>query len=163
MPTTSGRVILTKLITYERLVPHRFLPQGRQRFIYISRIFWPSLSKSRPLLLPDSMPRPKLFGRFSSKSNNSSESNSVRDAPASDRRGGALQTATVTSDGPVPGYPDSLKEAWTAAHQELPRAQGAEKFLNKIGMSIITFKRSCQLPHPLAAIIDVDLPSSADL
>jgi hypothetical protein len=83
------------------------------------------------------MPTPKLFGKFSSKSKNPSESSSAPDVPANDDKGDASQTDIVSSDGPIPGYSDSLKEAWTAAHQELPQVQGAEKFLNKIGMSII--------------------------
>jgi len=75
------------------------------------------------------MPTPKLFEKFSSKSSPPDVSPNAED--------GASQNPTVASDNHIPGYSDGLKEAWTAAHQELPRAHGAEKFLNKIGMSII--------------------------
>lgn len=81
------------------------------------------------------MPTPKLFKKFSSRSN-ASESSPAPDVPANDEKGDLSQTAAVTTDGPVPEYSDSLKDAWTAAHKELPQAKGAEKFLNKIGMSI---------------------------
>ena len=82
------------------------------------------------------MPTPKLFKKFSSKSS-ASESNSALDVPANDEKEDESQTIAVTSDGPVPESSDDLEEAWKAAHQELPQAQGAENFLNKIGMSII--------------------------
>ena len=107
------------------------------------------------------MPAPKLFKKFSSKSNNSSESSSVPDVPANDEKDDALQTATVTSDGLVPGHSDSPKEACMVAHQELPHVQGVEKFLNEIGMSIIALR--FLIPQPVRVIIDVYIPSSADL
>jgi len=78
------------------------------------------------------MPAPKLFKKFSSKSS-ASESSFVPDVPANDEKDDVPQITTVTADGPVPEYSDDLKEAWTAAHQELPQAQGAERFLNGIG------------------------------
>lgn len=83
---------------------------------------------------------PKLFKKISSKSNGLSQSSSAPDVPTNDEHDDVSQTVIVTSDGPVPEYSDDLKEAWAAAHQELPQAQGAEKLLNNIGMSIITLK-----------------------
>ena len=80
------------------------------------------------------MPTPKLFKNSPSESNNSSESSSAPDVPANANHG-ASQNLTATPAGPVPEYSDSLKEAWTVAHPELPQVQGAEKLLNKIGMS----------------------------
>ena len=84
------------------------------------------------------MPTPKLFKKFSSKSNNSSEDGPTPDVLAHDEKDDA-QTFTETPDGPIPGYSDSLKEAWAVTHQELPQTQRTEKFLNKIGTLIITF------------------------
>ena len=81
------------------------------------------------------MPTPKLFKKFSSKSN-TSESSPAPDVPADEEKVEFPQPVTATADGPVPEYSDTLKDAWTAAHKELPQAQGTEKFLNKIGMSI---------------------------
>jgi hypothetical protein len=93
------------------------------------------------------MPTPKLFKKFSSKNNEPSQS---RPAPDDD----VPKTADVTSDAPVPGYSDSLTEAWAAAHRELTQAQGAEKVLNEIGMSIP--------PAPIAYTYP-DLALGADL
>jgi hypothetical protein len=39
----------------------------------------------------------------------------------------------------IPANSDNLKEAWTVVHKEPPRAQGAQKFLNKIGGPIVVF------------------------
>ena len=47
------------------------------------------------------------------------------------------QTVPMIADGSIPEYTDNQKEAWMAAHREMPQARGAEKVLNKIGMSII--------------------------
>ena len=78
----------------------------------------------------------KLFKKSSSKGN-VSDTSPAPDVPVDDEKGDSPQTLTTTTDGPAPEYPDSLKEAWTAAHREFPRPQGAEKLLNEIGMSII--------------------------
>ena len=75
------------------------------------------------------MPTFHLFKKFSSKS----------DAPKSPSATNVLPSVkrdvqqTMTPSDAVPAYPDSFKEAWAGAHKELPQAQGAEKFLNKIG------------------------------
>ena len=81
------------------------------------------------------MPTPKLFKKFSSKSN-TSESSPAPDVPADDEKDDSPETVATTY-GPDSEYSDSLTEAWTAAHRELPKAKGAEKLLNKIGVSII--------------------------
>lgn len=65
----------------------------------------------------------------------------------------------MTTNGPAPEYSDSLKEVCTVTNRELPQPQGVEKFLNKIGMSIII--QVFILPH-LAAIIDGCLLFNAD-
>ena len=103
------------------------------------------------------MPVPKMFKSSSSKSN-PSETSPTPDVPADGPKKDAPQTVAVTTGGPIPEYSDNLKEAWTATHRELPRAQGVEKFLNKIGTLII---RSSIHSH-LAVIVDADLPFSTD-
>ena len=79
------------------------------------------------------MPTPKLFKKFSSKSN-IPESGSAANVSPNDR-GDLPKTATPDDDN-TPAYSDDYKEAWAVAHKELPQARGAEKFLNKIGGSI---------------------------
>ena len=79
---------------------------------------------------------PKLFRIFSSKSS-ASDNSPAPDVTAKGGKDDIQKTVTVTVDGSTPVYSDNLKEAWAAAHQDLPQAKGAEKFLNKIGMSII--------------------------
>ena len=78
------------------------------------------------------MPGPKLFGE-SSSGGIASDNSSRAGAPAIDEEF-APRITTVTS-GTVsdPEYSDSLRDAWTAVHRELPQAKGTEKFLNKIG------------------------------
>ena len=90
------------------------------------------------------MPTPKVFKSFSSKSN-PSETSPTPDVLGKEEKDGSPQTVTVNADGPIPEYSDSLKEAWMAAHREMPQAQGAEKALNKIGMS--TIYSSIHAPH----------------
>ena len=80
------------------------------------------------------MPTPKFF-KSSSKSN-VSESGSVADVPANDNEGISNST-NVTPGDAVPAYSDSFKEVWAAAHRDVPKAQGAEKVLNKIGGSTV--------------------------
>ena len=91
------------------------------------------------------MPTPKLFKKFSSRSTES-ESGPPPDTPADDEKIEFPQPVTAAADGSVPEYSDSLKDAWAAAHKELPQAKGAEKFLNKIGMSIS--RSSIHIPPP---------------
>lgn len=90
--------------------------------------------RTPPLILPNLMPLPKLLKKILSK-RKASESSPSPDVPAGDEKDTPSQTDTATADGPVPEYSDSLTEAWAVAHQELPLAQGGEKFLNKIGTS----------------------------
>ena len=84
------------------------------------------------------MPLPKLLKKFLSR-NRASKNSPAPDVPADDKKDDPSQTDTATADGPVPEYSDSLTEVRAVPHQELPQAQGAERFLNEIGMS---FKRS---------------------
>ncbi|KAF9781672.1 hypothetical protein BJ322DRAFT_1161455 [Thelephora terrestris] len=77
------------------------------------------------------MPTLKLFKKSHSKSNASQE-HPAPDVPANDKED-VPRPITTTSDDAVPEYSDSLKEAWAAAHRDLPKAQGAEKLLNTIG------------------------------
>jgi len=88
--------------------------------------------------------------------NNASEGSSVPDIPTNGGRDGMPQIDTVTSGGSTPGYSGSLKEAWTAAQQELPQTQGAE---NKFGTSIM--HPYISITH-LAAIIEVHIIPSTD-
>jgi hypothetical protein len=80
------------------------------------------------------MPTPKLFKKFSSKTE-ASEGGPATDVPADDK-GDVPRPITLTSDDTIPAYSDGLKYAWAAAHRELPQAKGAEKVLNKIGGSL---------------------------
>ena len=82
------------------------------------------------------MPTPKLFKKFSSK-NGASESSPASDTTVNGE--GVQETITATPEDAAPAYSDSLKEAWTAAHREPPKAGGAEKVLNKIGAWTIGF------------------------
>ena len=84
------------------------------------------------------MPMPKLFGGTSSKGS-APENGSRADTSANDEEF-VPQTTTVTSGIAAPEYSDSLRDAWTAAHRELPQAKGTEKILNKIG----ELSRHCQ-------------------
>ena len=81
------------------------------------------------------MPVPKIFKRFMSKKTPTGNQD-VSPAPnvPKNQEKGASSKALVTA--PVaPTFPDNLKEAWAAANKELPQAQGAEKFLNRVGPS----------------------------
>ena len=82
-----------------------------------------------------------IFKKIFPKGNDPSQSRSAPDVPMNDKNNDASQAVTTTSDGPIPEYSDSLKNAWAAAHQDLPQSQGAERFLNNVGMSIITLLR----------------------
>jgi len=81
------------------------------------------------------MPTPNLF-KISSKSNKLSE-NSPSDVPPNAEENSVSQNLTGTFDSPIPGQSDIYKEVWMLAYQEPSQAKGAEKLLNKIGMSII--------------------------
>lgn len=76
------------------------------------------------------MPAPKFFKNFSSK-------DSPKDSPDANpdtTHTKEIRTGTPTIVDPnIPQYSDSMKEAWSAANAELPRAHGAEKFLNNVG------------------------------
>ena len=77
------------------------------------------------------MPMPKLF-RGSSSKGNAPEDASRTDTPANGEEF-VPRTTTAISGPEVAEHSDSLKDAWTAAHRELPQAKGTEKILNKIG------------------------------
>ena len=77
------------------------------------------------------MPMPKLFGGSSSRGH-ASENDSRTDTPANNEES-ASRANTTTPGTAIPEYSDSFKDAWAAAHRELPKAKGAEKILNKIG------------------------------
>jgi len=74
------------------------------------------------------MPTPKFFRKFSSKG-------SSKDSPDPSPEATILTPpeTPATADQDVPQYSDAMKEAWSAANVELPRAQGVEKLLNNIG------------------------------
>jgi len=82
------------------------------------------------------MPVPKVFKRFASKSTLKAGGGPVTtpDAPANHED---APSTTLVMAAAVPTYPKNLTEAWSAAHKELPQAQGVEKFLNHVGASVI--------------------------
>jgi hypothetical protein len=82
----------------------------------------------------------------SSSKSNAPDSSSATNVPPDDR-GSTLNTVTVTPDNAVPMYSDGFKEAWAAVYKELPQAHGAEKFLDKIGRSIVF-----PYPHDLQGV-----------
>lgn len=92
------------------------------------RVLW---SRCPPLFSPNPVPMPNLLKKTFSKSN-PSESSSTADVPANDK--GVPQKIAATSGGAVPAYSDSLKEAWAAAQQDLPKA---DKLLDRIGEWIV--------------------------
>ena len=80
------------------------------------------------------MPTPNLFKKFSSK-NNTPENSSATDGPPNDKED--VPQATIESpENVMSTYSNTVKEAWEAAHKELPHVHGAEKVLNKIGGSM---------------------------
>jgi hypothetical protein len=80
------------------------------------------------------MPMTKL--KESSSKRNAPDSSSAPNVPQNDR-GNTQNTVTITPDNAIPTYSYVSKQTWAAAHKELPQAHGAEKFLNKIGRSIV--------------------------
>ena len=79
-------------------------------------------------------------------------------------KGDTSQAVPTTPDEATPEYSDGMKEAWAAAHKELPQVQGTEKVLNKIGMSTIYYAYSYPpLPHQFAKIFYACFLSSTDL
>ena len=84
------------------------------------------------------MPVPKIFKRFTSKNTlkvSLDASLPSPDVPANHEKDTSSKTLVMAAV--VPSFPDNLAEAWAAANKELPQAQGAEKFLNRVGASII--------------------------
>jgi len=82
------------------------------------------------------MPTPKFLRKFSSKeSSNDSPDASPNTTPTIRAEEIPPETPTI-ADPNVPQYSDAMKEAWSAANAELPRAHGAEKFLNNVGTLI---------------------------
>jgi hypothetical protein len=89
-----------------------------------------------PFFCPlDPMSILKLFKKSPSKKD-TPDSSPANGIPVNDEEV-PRATGQATDNGDS-AYPDYLKEAWTAAHQELPRAHGAEKALNKIGGLVIS-------------------------
>lgn len=85
------------------------------------------------------MPVPKIFKRFSSKNalKSTRDGDLAPDVPASHEKDTSSKTLVMVPV--VPTFPDNLKEAWAAANKEVPQAQGVEKFLNRVGTSIIGY------------------------
>ena len=83
------------------------------------------------------MPVPKIFKRLASKSTLRTGQDVVAapNVPADYEKGASSKSLVMAAV--VPTYPDNLTEAWAAAHKELPKTHGAEKFLNRVGVSII--------------------------
>ena len=99
------------------------------------------------------MPTPKLFKKSSSKVHPPDDDSAVNvvekdkvDMP---------QPSIMSPGNAVPAYSDNVKELWAAVNKEQPQKQGAEKLLDKIGMStnshVHTFPAP-SLPHMYAFI-----------
>jgi len=93
----------------------------------------------RPLTCPQhpNMPMPKfLKRRVASKSTLKAtrDATPAPDVPADHEKETSSKTLVMAAV--VPTYADNLTEAWAAAHKELPKAQGVEKFLNRVGTPI---------------------------
>lgn len=87
------------------------------------------------------MPTPKFFRKFSSKDSSKDSPDASPDAtPKIHTKEIPAETPTIV-DPDVPQYSDAMKEAWSAANVELPQARGAEKFLNNVGMLIVSVPR----------------------
>jgi hypothetical protein len=100
--------------------------------VFMEQLVWAPHSCYPPSLSsPSPMPMPKFFTGSSSRGH-ASENDSRTDTPANDNSEFASRT-TITPGIAIPEYSDSLRDAWTAAHRELPQAKGTEKILNKIG------------------------------
>ena len=83
------------------------------------------------------MPTPKFFKKFSKESPQDSPDASPDATPATHSREDPSETPAI-ADPDVPQYSDAIKEAWNAANAELPQAHGVEKFLNRVGTSIVS-------------------------
>ena len=77
------------------------------------------------------MPTPKFFRKFSSKG-------SSNDSPGENPEATILTPPETPAVAGAPQYSDAMKEAWSAANTELPQAQGVEKFLNNVGMLVVS-------------------------
>ena len=94
------------------------------------------------------MPTPGFFKKFSSKGSSNDSPDASPDATPTIRPGEIPPETPAIADPSVPQYSDAMKEAWSAANTELPRARGAEKFLNNVGTSIV--------PGPYHPNTDID-------
>ena len=98
-------------------------------------------------LRTNTMPTLKLLEKFSSRS--TAPKNSPGPDVGANNKESAPRLTIATTDAAVPGYSDGLKAAWSAAHQELPQARGAEGFLNDVDESTL-FLRIGYSPTPLS-------------
>ena len=76
------------------------------------------------------MPTPKFFKQFSKDSSKDSPDASPDTTPTIHLNKDPSKTPAVA--------PQIMKEAWDAAHAELPQAHGVEKFLNRVGTLIVS-------------------------
>ena len=79
------------------------------------------------------MPVPKVFKKFASMSTLKGAT-TTSDVPVKHKKNTSPKTLVMAAV--VPAYSENLAEAWVAEHKELPKAQGVEKFLNRIGASV---------------------------
>jgi len=77
----------------------------------------------------------KIFKRFASKNTSKPGRDAVPSSNVSAKHEKDASSKTLVGT-VVPTSPDDLKEVWAAANKQLPQAQGVEKFLNRIGVSI---------------------------
>ena len=86
------------------------------------------------------MPTPKFLRKFSSKGTSKGSPD-----PSPEATIPTPPETPATADQDVPQYSDAMKEAWSAANVELPRAQGVEKLLNSVGTLVCEVRSNCTL------------------
>jgi hypothetical protein len=99
------------------------------------------------------MPVPRIFKKFASKSTlrPSSGTTTVPDVLAGHEKD--ISSKTLVTTAVVPVFSENFTEAWAVAHKGLPKAEGTEKLLNRVGTLTIdgtmrssvlkSFRRKC--------------------
>ena len=92
------------------------------------------------------MPTSKFLRTFSSKDSSKDSPGASPDASPDTtpkiQVKDILTTETLTiADPDVPQYSDAMEEAWSAGNVEPPQTHGAERFLNDVGMLVVSVPR----------------------
>ena len=82
------------------------------------------------------MPVPKVFKRFASKTTLKADKGTVATPNVPANRDKDASSKTLVMATVVPTYSENITEAWVAAHNGLPKAQGVEKLLNHVGAPV---------------------------